>query len=130
MSNTSNTPRAVLARATAPGLPCRGEVWWVVFDTGLGHEQGGYRPALVLSCDKINQSRAEKLVVAPLTSKGRVFPTLVPLPEGEAGLPRASWVQVDEVRSISSKRLQGRCGAVSDEALRRVEAALLRALGL
>jgi mRNA interferase MazF len=130
MSNTTSHSRALLARAVETALPCRGEVWWVSFEPGLGHEQGGRRPALVLSSDRLNLSRAGLLVVAPLTSKGRACPAFVPVAPGDAGLVRPGWVIVDAVRSISSKRLHGRCGQLSDEGLRRVEAALLRTLGL
>ena len=49
----------------------RGEVWLTIFDPVEGHEQAGRRPALVLSADEFNASRAELVTVLPLTSKYR-----------------------------------------------------------
>jgi mRNA-degrading endonuclease toxin of MazEF toxin-antitoxin module len=36
--------------------PARGEIWGVDLSPVLGHEQGGQRPALVVSVDAFNSS--------------------------------------------------------------------------
>jgi mRNA interferase MazF len=47
--------------------PARGEVWMVDFDPTKGHEQGGRRPALVVSVDVFNSGPAELVIVLPIT---------------------------------------------------------------
>ncbi len=108
----------------------RGEVWWVELTPGVGHEQHGVRPAVVLSHDRLNASRAELVVIAPMTSRPHACPSFVLVERGDGGLSQAGWVIADAVRSVSSRRLLDRCGMLSAGALRRVEAELLRTLGL
>ncbi len=59
--------------------PNEGDLIWTDFDPRTGREQGGRRPALVLS--PIDFWRAFRFVfVCPITSKVRPFPTSVVLP--------------------------------------------------
>src|SRR5271156_4912584 len=63
----------------------RGEVWLARFDPIEGREQAGVRPALVLSVDSFNASRADLVAVLPITSKprpGTPFRIEVQSPEG------------------------------------------------
>jgi mRNA interferase MazF len=61
--------------------PKRGEVCWADFDPRLGHEQGGRRPALILSSDVYN-ARTGLVVCCPITRKQKGYATEVGLPEG------------------------------------------------
>ena len=49
--------------------PNRGEIWLADLGIGLGHEQMGKRPLLVLSVDEFNQGPAELVISVPLTSQ-------------------------------------------------------------
>jgi mRNA interferase MazF len=49
----------------------RGEIWYAKFDPVVGREQGGERPCLVFSDDRFNQSRAELVIVLPITRMER-----------------------------------------------------------
>ena len=51
--------------------PVRGEVWDVNLDPVLGDEQGGKRPALVVSVNEFNQGPSGLVTVVPITSKDR-----------------------------------------------------------
>ena len=62
-------------------IPSMGDVVRFEFDPPAGHEQGGIRPALVLSPQKYN--RASNLaLVCPITTKIKGYPFEVPVPEG------------------------------------------------
>jgi mRNA interferase MazF len=65
-----------------PGyIPSKGDVVRFEFDPHAGHEQGGVRPALVLSPQKYN--RASSLaIVCPITSQVKGYPFEVPVPAG------------------------------------------------
>jgi mRNA interferase MazF len=105
-------------------IPERGEVWVVDLDPVRGHEQGGWRPALIVSANRFNRSSAELVVVAPLTSvpKRVRFHVAVQPPEG--GLHHASFVKPEDVRSVSTGRLGQRLGRVSPQTLAAVETRL------
>jgi mRNA interferase MazF len=56
----------------------RGDIVALDFAPTLGHEQSGYRPALVLSGALFN-TKTGCVVVCPITSKLKPFPTRVAL---------------------------------------------------
>ena len=51
----------------------QGHVYKVSFDPARGHEQRGYRPALIISPDRYNK-RARYAVVCPITSHVKGYP--------------------------------------------------------
>ena len=104
--------------------PRRGDVWWVVLDPVRGHEQGGRRPALVVSADGFNASPFHLVVVCPITRTdlGSSMHVFVAPPEG--GLRARSFVMCEQVRCISVDRLGSRMG----EATARTTAAVLARL--
>lgn len=53
--------------------PEKGDLVWVNFDPIKGHEQGGKRPALVISNDYYNKN-SSLLLACPITSKDNKFP--------------------------------------------------------
>jgi mRNA interferase MazF len=61
--------------------PRRGDVIMIDLDPVKGHEQGGRRPALVLSADDYNRVVGLALVV-PITTKAKGYPFEVQLPQG------------------------------------------------
>lgn len=101
--------------------PFRGEVWMVNFDPSVGHEQGGERPALVVSSNNLNAGPAGIVTVVPMTSREKGIPSHVPVEPPEAGLKRRSFVKCEDIRTISKLRLSRRYGAVSDGTMKEVE---------
>jgi mRNA interferase MazF len=77
--------------------PDRGDVIWLDFDPTSGHEQGGHRPAIVLSPREYNQ-RSGLMLVVPVTNQAKGYPFEVRLPRG---LPVSGVVLADQVRSVS-----------------------------
>ena len=110
--------------------PARGEVWLVDLDPVRGHEQAGRRPALVVSVDALNQSAAELAIVLPMTSRRKNVRSHVPVEPPEAGLDRTSYVKCEDVRSVSTTRLDRRLGVAGPETLKSVEDRLRLLMGL
>ena len=111
-------------------MPARGEIWGVDLSPALGHEQGGHRPALVVSVDAFNAGPAELVVVLPLTSKAEGVPFHVEIQPPEGGVKQVSYVKCEDVRSISRERLRERCGTVSDKTLLQIKDCLRILLNL
>jgi mRNA interferase MazF len=108
----------------------RGEIWRVHLDPTIGREQAGTRPALVLSVDEFNASRADLIVVLPVTSKVRPLPSRIRITPPEAGLTRESWIICEQPRTISKARLGKRMGIVRPTTLHAVEVSVSLLLGL
>jgi mRNA interferase MazF len=64
----------------APYWPDAGDLVWTDFDPTLGREQAGRRPALVVSPAEFARNTGF-VILCPITSKVRPFPTSVVLPE-------------------------------------------------
>ena len=111
--------------------PKRGDVVRVRLDPVVGSEQAGERPALVISPDTLNE-HSPLILVAPFTSKKteRSFPFDAVVDPPEGGLTQRSKVMLTHLRGVDKRRVVGRCGAVTQETMRRVEDALRVATGL
>jgi mRNA interferase MazF len=114
----------------ANGRPRRGEVWLVDFGEPIGHEQGYRRPAVVISSDRLNASRAGLVVVVPLTTTRRALPSHVELePDGSVGravsagtgLRETSYAKTEDLKSVSIDRLVHGLGQVPHHVLHRIE---------
>ena len=95
-----------------------------------GHEQAGRRPVLVVSVNQFNQSRADLVVIVPLTSTLRTLPLHVVVQPPEGGLTNRSALLCEAVRSITKDRLLARWGSVSPATMTEVEDRLRVLLGL
>lgn len=102
----------------------QGEVWDVGLDPIVGHEQGGTRPALVVSVDQISSGPGELCIVTPFTKTDRGTPLHVRVEPPEGGLRDLSFAMPENIRAISRARLVRRRGTVRDqtleEALKRI----------
>lgn len=59
-------------------IPRQGDIVLMQFNPQVGHEQRGYRPALVVS-NEVYNSFTKLAVVCPITNTDRRFPLHVPL---------------------------------------------------
>lgn len=112
----------------------RWELYWVDLEPVLGSEQGGERPALIVSNDGFN-AHFPVVTIVPLTGtlrkRRRTYPFEVHLPRGAAGNAEDSIVMPQQVRTISRIRLGERIGTLSDRGLRaQIENRLLEHLGI
>jgi mRNA interferase MazF len=112
-------------------LPLQWTVVEAVLDPTQGSEQRGVRPVLVVSNEQFNQA-INNVTVLPLTStKRRLYPSEVFLPQGAAGQALDSIVMAHQIRTISKQRLRRTVGHLNDPALRdAVRAALQEHLDL
>ena len=106
----------------------RGDVVWVALDPTLGSEVGKTRPAVVLQNELANRSSLT-VTILPLSSKlGRIYPFQVRLEAGEGGLPKASKVMCDQVRTVARERIRGQLGSLNRDRLQAIRQALDRHL--
>ena len=100
----------------------QGEIYWLHFGPVEGSAPAGRRPALIVQHDRFNRSAISTTVVAAVTSNLRLgaMPGNVRLRQGEAGLRRASVVNISQVRTIDKTRLGDRVGMVGAARMRDV----------
>jgi mRNA interferase MazF len=109
----------------------QGEVYWLHFGASEASAPAGRRPALVVQHDRFNRSTISTTVVAAITSNLRLgaMPGNVRLRRGEAGLPRASIVNVSQLRTIDRTRLVERVGVLGNSRIRDVLSGLALLFG-
>ena len=89
---------------------------------GRGH--AGRRPAVVVSADPLDDSRAGVVTVVPCTTRRRELPLHVELDPKCSGLDEVSCAKCEDAKSASEERLVARLGAANDEALFAITRAL------
>jgi mRNA interferase MazF len=107
-------------------VPDAGDFVWLTFDPQAGREQGGRRPALVLSPRAYNQ-RTGLALACPVTNqvKGYPFEVAVPAGQGTTGV-----ILADHLKSINWKaRRAKRLGQCTNEVMDEVRAKLAPLLG-
>lgn len=88
----------------------RFDVYLVNLDPTVGHEIKKSRPCLVISPDEMNRY-ISTVIVAPMTTKGRDYPTRVPSTfQGKDGQ-----VVIDQIRTIDKIRLIKRLGKIDSQ---------------
>jgi mRNA interferase MazF len=106
----------------------RGEVRWADLDPARGHEQSGNRPVLILSADVFNERSGTVIAVALTSQPQRAgFPLTLQVAPGQ--LPKASWVKISQIRTLSVARIGRKLGQVSPEEVDRVVEGLNEILG-
>jgi mRNA interferase MazF len=87
----------------------RFEVHLINLDSTLGSEIKKSRPCLIISPDEMN-NYIETVIVAPMTTKGRDYPTRVNCQfEGKDGQ-----IVLDQIRTVDKIRLIKRLGKIND----------------
>ncbi len=97
----------------------RFEVYLITLDPTRGREMKKTRPCLVISPDEMN-AHIDTVIVAPMTTKGRPYPTRVPLTfKGKRGR-----IVLDQLRTVDKSRLVKKLGKVSANVATEVSAKL------
>ena len=99
-------------------------MWLVDFGEPIGREQSGRRPAVVVSADPLNESRAGVVIVVPTTTTRRGLPSHVEIDPASSGLDEVSYAKCEDVKSISEHRLIAQLGGVSDVVMLEIARAL------
>jgi mRNA interferase MazF len=87
----------------------RFDVFLVNLDPTVGSEIRKSRPCVVVSPDEMNR-HVRTVVVAPLTTAGRPYPSRVPVRFAS----RDGQVVVDQLRTVDRARLAKRLGALDE----------------
>ena len=93
----------------------RFEVYIVILDPTIGSEIQKTRPCLIISPDEMNHHIAT-VIVAPMTTKGRSYPTRVACTFQE----KKGQVVLDQIRTVDKSRLARKLGQIDDETQREV----------
>lgn len=108
-----------------PGVS-RGQVYLVLLDPTVGREINTKdRPCIVVSNDTFNRSRAELVVVVPLTGTDFNNPLHVQIKPPQGGLSKTSYVLCDQIRTVSKIRLGKLLGAVTPGILNQLVATVM-----
>lgn len=102
-------------------VPRRGDLVRLDFDPPTGHEQAGFRPAIVISNSLYNE-HSSTIIVCPVTSRQRGWPFEVALP---TNLKAAGFVLVDQLRVVDWRARKARVlGTCPDELMAEIDAML------
>lgn len=94
----------------------RGDIHWADLNPVIGSEQGGLRPALVLSHNVFNE-RSGTVIAVAITSKPQRAGYPLTMELGDTELPKKSWVKISQIRILSTKRIGKKIAKASDEEL-------------
>jgi len=103
-----------MAEPLAPTI-ARFDVYLVHLDPTLGSEIRKTRPCVVVSPDEMNH-HLRTLIVAPMTTQGRAYPSRVAVTFG--GTP--GQVVLDQIRTVDRTRLGRRLGGLDQTTGQRI----------
>ncbi len=97
----------------------QGQVYWLEFGPAAGSAPADRHPCVVVQNDVFNQSAIATSVVCLITSNlsRAKAPGNVALKKGEAGLPKASVVNVSQILTVDKAELVECVGKLSGRAL-------------
>jgi len=106
----------------------RGEIRWADLSPTRGREQAGLRPVLILSHDVFNERSGTVIAIAVTSQPQRAsFPLTLELESGL--LPKPSWVQISQIRTLTVEQIGRRIARVSPEVLAQVVEGLSEIIG-
>src|SRR5690606_37356867 len=89
-----------------------GEIWEMYFDPVKGSEQGGRRPAVIISGNLMNEY-LNVVIVCPLTTKIKNYKgNLILEPDEKNGLEMKSEVLTFHIRSVAKDRFKNKLGEI------------------
>jgi len=94
----------------------RGNIHWADLNPVIGSEQGGMRPVLVLSHNVFNE-RSGTVIAAALTSQHQKAGFPLTLELSDPKLPKKSWVKINQIRTLSVKRIGKKLARATEEEL-------------
>ncbi len=110
----------------------RGQIYYADLSSGVGSEQSGRRPVLVIQND-IGNNYSTTLIVAAITSQisKKKLPTHVEISK-EYGLEKDSVILMEQIRTIDKRRITDSrpVAQLDDLMMRKVETATMISLGM
>jgi len=106
----------------------RGEIRWADLNPGIGREQAGERPVLILSQDIFNERSGTVIAMALTRQEPRAgFPLTHEILGSK--LPKQSWVKISQIRTLSTERIGKKLGSVAPSELTHVIEGLNEIIG-
>ena len=109
----------------------RGDMFYADLTPGVGSEQSGCRPILIIQNDTGNR-HSSTVIAAIITSRISAkakLPTHAPI-RAQQGLGHDSLVLLEQIRTIDKMRLKEYIGTLDSDAIRCVDRALAVSVGL
>lgn len=109
----------------------RGDMYYADLGKGIGSEQEGYRPVLIIQ-NNIGNRHSTTVIVTSILSRVDVKPKLPAhyFIDAECGLQLPSIVLLEQLRTVSKQRLEGYIGRLDKKHIRGVNHALTVSIGL
>jgi mRNA interferase MazF len=91
----------------------------VNLDPTVGSEIQKTRPCVIVSPDEINHN-LQTLVVSPMTTTSRKYPTRVEVKHNE----KKGWIAIDQIRTIDKARVIKTLGTLNKNEIREVKSVI------
>lgn len=109
----------------------RGDMYYADLGRGIGSEQKGYRPVLIIQ-NNVGNKHSPTVIIAAITSRVGVkakLPTHY-FVNTEGGLEAPSIILLEQIRTIDKKRLDSYIGHLSDTHIVNINNAICISLGI
>lgn len=109
----------------------RGDIYYADLGKGIGSEQNGLRPVVIVQNNAGNRYSPTTIVVSAVTSKitKPLLPTHISLSD-VSGLTKNSLLLLEQIRTIDCKRLKEYVGHLDNHMMSKANEALKISLGL
>jgi len=109
----------------------RGEIYFADMGEGIGSEQNGIRPVLVLQND-VGNKYSPTTIVALITSisKKMNLPVHYEIRKETSKLPQDSVVLLEQIRTIDKKRLLKKVSNLNEQHMEDINCKILISLGM
>ena len=109
----------------------RGDIFYADFGNGIGSEQKGYRPVVIIQ-NNIGNKHSSTVIVAAVSTRKELRAKLpVHCHIGaESGLDTPSTILLEQLRTMSKKRLTNYVGRLTDTKLAELNRAVAISVGL
>lgn len=103
----------------------KGEIYYCDLGNGVGSEQGGFRPVLIVQGSSVLQN-STNVIVAPITTKRKPHTHLPHM--GIDCLPQPSVALFEQIRSVSKERIGRKMATISENEIENIATYLLKIL--
>ena len=110
----------------------RGDMYYADLGRGIGSEQEGYRPVVIIQ-NNVGNKHSPTVIIASITSKTGVkakLPTHYYIDDAEDGLELPSIVLLEQLRTVDKRRLGNFIGHLSEKHICGINHALAVSIGL
>ena len=113
------------------GTYLRGDLYYADLGRGIGSEQKGSRPVVIIQ-NNVGNRHSPTVIIAAITSKANIkakLPTHYYLDTGN-GLELPSLVLLEQIRTVDKRRLSGYIGRLDEKHIQGINHALAVSIGL